>query len=263
MRRFRLLPAVVLSAACFSCSAPGPSARLVAPNPNVRPVNQLSLSVNACGPAALLNAFSAGSEPWQKVAEAVPGKSDRERLAYVIKRYALHPSKHFRDQRRWSRRGGIGAADLADMATEMAAVGGKLAAIRSESLVDTKNSPASLLRRLHRRLAISLKRGLPPILVLKRMARPKSGAATAWTMVEGHYVVVTSMPAHLPRGATSFDIDCIDPNGGQRRHATVHTSSDPAIPWLVIDCPGTPVGQRRLRSGQISHLSASAVIGRF
>ena len=263
MRHIRLLHAVVLSAACFSCSVPEPSARLVAPNPNARPIDQLSLSVNACGPAALLNAFSAGSEPWQKVAEAVPGKSDRDRLAYIIKRYALHPSKHFRDQRRWSRRGGIGAIDLADMATEMAAAGGKLSGIRSESFVDTRNAPAALLRRLHRRLATSLKRGLPPILVLKRMARPKSGATTAWTMVEGHYVVVTSLPARLLRSTTAFDIDCIDPNGGQHRHATIHTSSDPSIPWLLIDCPGTPVGQRRLRSGQISHLSASAVIGRF
>jgi len=147
MRRLRLLPLPVLCDALVSCSPPDPSGRLAAPNPEARPIDQLALSVNACGPSALLNAFSAGSKPWQRVYSAVPGQTDRDRLAYVIKRYALQPSRHFRDQRRWSRRGGIGAADLADMAAEMAAAGGKLSSIRVESFVDGNGNPQALLRR--------------------------------------------------------------------------------------------------------------------
>jgi len=226
-------------------------------------VDQLDLSVNACGPAALLYSFSAGSETWRRAFRAVPGGNDRERLVYVMKRYALQPSRHFRDQRRWSGRGGVGAADLADMATEMAAAGGKLSGIRSESLVDTKGNPAALLRRTHRLLAASLKRGLPPVLALKRMARPENGAPSSWAVVEGHYIVVTSMPGRLARGAVSFGIDCVDPNGGIRRHAVIRLSPDSAIPWLLVDCPGAPVGRRRLRSGSVSHISASGVVGRF
>jgi len=253
----------ICSISLFSCSSVDPSARLSAPNAAAPPVDQLALSANSCGPAALLYAFSAGSESWQRAFCAVPGDTDRERLSYVIRRYALHPSSHFRDQRRWSARGGIGAADLADMATGMATAGGKFSGIRSESLVDTKGNPDSLLRRLHRRLAISLRHGLPPILAVKRMARQKNGAPSSWTIVEGHYIVVTSLPSVLPRDATSFDIDCVDPNGGHRRRAVVRLSADPAIPWLVIDCADIPVGRRRLHPGQISHISASAVIGRF
>jgi hypothetical protein len=265
MRRLRLPSAILvfLSASFFSCSPIGPDGRLSAPNAAAPPIDQLILSSNACGPAALLYSFSAGSEPWRRVSDAVPGKTDRERLVYVMKRYALQPSRHFRNQRRWSKRGGIGAADLADMAADMAAAGGKLSAIRSESLIDTRGDPAALLRRLHKRLSGSLRRGLPPILAVKRMAKPKNGGPASWAVVEGHYLVVTSLPGRLRRGATSFGIDCVDPNGGKRRHAMIRLSPDPAVPWLAIDCPGTPVGRRRLHSGQISHVTPSAVIGKF
>jgi hypothetical protein len=261
-RRRAVLSVVWFSIVLASCSSPVTrNGRLVAPNFGVRAIDQRSLSSSACGPAALLDAFAAGGESWRRVFEAVPGSTDRERLAYVIKRYALRPSRHFRSQRRWSRRGGIGAADLADMATEMAAAGGKLAAIRSESLVDTGSDPAALLRRAHRLMAASLKRGLPPILVLKRMERPESGGSAMWSMSGGHYVVVVSIPVRLARGADSFDIECIDPDGARRRRATIRISGDRSVPWLLVDCPGVSVG--RSRSGRSSHLSAPAVVGRF
>ena len=75
------------------------------------PVNQLVVSGNACGPAALLNAFRFGSENWRKAGAAVKGNNDRERILSVIRDIGMRPSKHLPSRARWSRRG-VGVADL-------------------------------------------------------------------------------------------------------------------------------------------------------
>ena len=46
---------------------------LVAANPEFKPLNQLRVSGNACGPAALLNAFRFGNTDWQRASNAITG----------------------------------------------------------------------------------------------------------------------------------------------------------------------------------------------
>lgn len=248
------------------CAGQPHGGRLNAPNPAAKPVNQLSLSSQACGPAALLYAFSAGTDDWQRAYSAVDGESDRQRLAYIIKRYALHPSRHLSNHRRWSRHGGVSSADLADIGNEMAA-GRFLPGIRWDSLIATSGGDhGKLLRHAHRRLSRSLIRGLPPILALKRAARRTSDASpSAWRIVEGHYVVVTGMPSRIGRDANGFDLEFMDPHGGRQRTGTLRIpdGAGPALPWLEFVSPDTPVGLRLVRPGEQSLVTAAAAVGRF
>lgn len=248
------------------CAGQPGGGRLAAPNSAAEPVNQLSLSAQACGPAALLYAFSAGNDDWQRAYAAVDGESDRQRLAYIIKRYALHPSRHLSNHRRWSNRGGISSADLADIGNEMAA-GQFLPGIRWDSLIATNGGDhGKLLRHAHRRLSQSLTRGLPPILALKLTARRSSDtSSSAWRIVEGHYVVVTGMPSRIARDANSFEIEFMDPHGGRQRTGTLRIpdGAGPALPWLEFSSPDTAMSRRLVRRGEQSLVTAAAVIGRF
>jgi hypothetical protein len=206
-----------------------------------------------------LYSFSAGSADWQRAYAAVPGATDRQRISYVIRRHALQPSRHLRDHRRWSPAGGIGVADLGDIADEMTR-GHSLPGMHTESLVIRRGlDHRTLLRESHRKLATSFQRGLPPIVALKRMARTNG----TWTIVDGHFVVVTTLPARLPAAAHAFEFGYFDPHGGHHRRGTLGLPADPAIPWLEIDCPATPVGRRRVPAGRPTHVAASALIGRF
>ena len=91
-----------------------------APNPSAAPANQLAVAGNACGPAALLNAFRFGNPDWQRASNAVAGANDRERILSIIREIGMRPSKHVPGHPRWSRRG-VSVADLQDMANEMTA----------------------------------------------------------------------------------------------------------------------------------------------
>ena len=251
----RALPLV--GALLASCA--GPAGDHALPNPAAAPVNQLAVSGNACGPAALLYAFAAGSPAWQRAHAAVPGTTDRERITWVIRRYALQPSRHLPGHRRWSPRGGIGVADLADMADEMTR-GHSLPGTCTATLVaGGRLHHRDLLRRLHEHLATSFQRGLPPLLALKRMERSGAG----WSVVDGHFIVVSALPERLPHDADRFEFGYFDPHGARHRRATVHIPADPSVPWLEADCPDTPVGRRRVPAGRETHVSAAAVIGRF
>ena len=86
-----------------------------APNPAAVPVNQLVVAGNACGPAALLNAFRFGNADWQRASNAVAGANDRERILTIIREIGMRPSKQTPGRARWSRRG-VNVADLHDMA---------------------------------------------------------------------------------------------------------------------------------------------------
>ena len=91
-----------------------------APSLSAPAANQLVVAGNACGPAALLNAFRFGNEHWQRASNVIAGDNDRERILSIIREIGMRPSKHVPGQPRWSRRG-VSLADLRDMADEMTA----------------------------------------------------------------------------------------------------------------------------------------------
>lgn len=235
---------------------------LVASNLDFPPANQLRISGNACGPAALLTAFGSGTDRWQELVRIIPAKEERMRLSYIIRGYGSRPSKHL-DRKRWNRGGGIGLADLTDIANEMQ--GGRwLPKIRHEILLQKKSAPRQkLLKQAHAHLEDSFRKGLPPIISLQRLARRKSpGAAVpTWQVVHGHFVTVVAMPKKLDRRATSFRIRYADPWGGRIVVGTIRADDRSDYPALVADVPASEVGKDRLKPGEQSLVVLSAALG--
>jgi hypothetical protein len=237
---------------------------LTAPNPTFPPVNQLKVSGNACGPAALLNAFGLGSRKWQEVGRAVPGSTDRTRLTYLIRAYGLKQSQHL-DRLRWTKTRGVNLLDLTDMANEMR--GSRwLSKISNEVFVkDNKESDAKLIRRIHSRLTYSMKKGFPPIVSLQRLAEPakQESNALSWRLVHGHFIVLTALPSKLDSNATSFPFRYVDPWEGKILEGTVLLDPNCSYPAALVSVPQTDVGKRHLKSGEQSVISLAAALGSF
>lgn len=238
-----------------------------APESAATPANQLVVSGNACGPTALLNAFRFGSKDWQRAAEGVSGKNDRERILRIIREIGMRPSKHLPGRARWSR-SGVSVADLKDMANEMTM--GKYLPLLSEEVFfpKTGETPEKLLRRIHARLSTSLAKGLPPVLSIRRYSL--RGKPSQWTLIEAHFVTITSIPKRLDRGARSFDVSYLDPWGGRRCQGSLAIPAQAllAAPDGGGGCvealfPASAVGKSKLKRGEKSALAAAAAIGRW
>lgn len=255
-----ILPALLLA---IALPASG-ELDLTAPNPTHSPVNQLKVSGNACGPAALLNAFGFGSAKWLELATAVPGKDDRSRLTYVIRGYGLRQSSHL-DRLRWTKTTGVNLLDLTDMGNEMR--GSRwMPKLRSEVLLKgARESDLKLLRRIHDRLAQSMKKGLPPIVSLQRLAASASAAPGPlnWRLVHGHFIVITALPSRLDRNANSFPFRYVDPLGGKILEGRVCLDPASTYPAALVSVPQSEVGKRYLKSGERSIISLAAALGAF
>ena len=241
-----------------------------APHMAAVPANQLAVAGNACGPAALLNAFRFGSADWQRASSAIAGNNDRERMLAIIREIGMRPSKHVPGRPRWSRRG-VSLADLRDMADEMA--DGRFLPPLSEEVffLRSAETPEKLLRRVHQRLETSLAKGLPPVLSLRRYAlRRQSGGVPQWTVIDDHFVTLTTIPRKLEKNARSFPVSYIDPWGGRRCEGEIGI---PATPFMTnpagnSSCleacfPQSPVGKKQIRDREPTLLTLSAAIGRW
>lgn len=244
-----------------------------AANPGASPADQLAVSGNACGPAALLNAFRFGDANWQRAAAVAHGDTDKARLLSIIRTWGLRPSAHLTGRLRWTRHG-VNVDDLCDMANEMTR-GQVLPQVADEIfLLKPGESAPELLRRVHVCLASSLGRGLPPVISLRRVARRgEAGKPPLWVVVQGHFVTVIGVPRKLERHATSFPVTYVDPWGGKRGEGRLSLSqwaflSDPASaaaisPCLRADFPQANVGKELLRAGEPSELTLAAAIGKW
>lgn len=239
----------------------------VASDPAVVPANQLSVSGNACGPTALLNAFRFGNKDWQRVLETIPGKNDRERILGIIRHIGMRPSKHLPGRARWSR-GGVSVADLKDMANEMT-LGKYLPQLNDEVFFPKAGeTPEKLLRRVHSRLETSLRKGFPPILSIRRYAL--RGKTPQWTLLDAHLVTVVAVPRRLDRQARSFDLSYIDPWGGRRSQGRIVIPVAPLLAaadgnggCLEAAFPESLVGKAKVKRGEKSAIIVSAAIGRW
>jgi hypothetical protein len=235
---------------------------VVAANPGFTPANQLRVSGNACGPAALLTAFGSGTERWRELGSIIPVEDERLRLTYIIRGYGSRQSQHL-ERRRWNRNSGIGLADLTDIANEMR--GSRwLPKIRNEILLQGKHeSQHELLRRAHSRLEKSFGKGLPPIISMQRLVLHTStdGKVSAWHVVHGHFVTIVAMPDKLPRRATSFRIRYADPWGGRIADGVIRADDRTRYPALVADVPRSDIGKDRVKPGDPSLVVLSAVLG--
>jgi hypothetical protein len=235
------------------------------PNPAATPANQLVVSGNACGPTALFNAFRFGSEEWQRALTTLTGSTDKERIYSLIRGSGMRPSKHLSGQPRWTRKG-VNIADLCDMANETTR-GLMLPPVSQEVLFLKKGeSQAGLLHRVHQQLGVSLAKGLPPVLSLRRYVLRKS----VWTVMDAHFVTLLALPAKLDKGARSFPVTYADPWGGRIRVGTIAIPermilSDQATtaPCLEAIFPDSSVGKKLVHPGEQSSLALSAALGRW
>ena len=246
-----------------------------APNNGAKPVNQLVVAGNACGPAALLAAFRFGDKNWQRAADAVPGETEKAKIVSIIRTEGSRPSTHMGDRMRWSKKG-VNVVDLCDMANEMT-IGHYLPKISYEVFfLKTGEDQGDLLKRTHSRLAKSLAKGLPPLISIRRFAlRKQKSGRKEWTIVDAHFVTLTSLPKKLEKGATSFAVTYLDPWGGKRCEGRIaisekaflqgaSASPDPSIsPCLEAAFPQASVGKKRLQAGEDSLITLAAGIGRW
>jgi hypothetical protein len=241
-----------------------------APNISAAPANQLVVAGNACGPAALLNAFRTGNRDWQRAGNALAGATDRERLLTIIREIGMRPSKHLPGHPRWSRRG-VGVADLRDMANEMI-LGQYLPQLSDEVFfLQPRESPEQLVRRVYQRFATSLAKGLPPVVSLRRFAwRGSSANPPQWIVIDAHFVTLTTIPRSLDKNARSFPVSYIDPWGARRCQGSIGIPARPVLAGsagysscLEADFPQSAVGKKHVRSGEPTVLAVAAAIGRW
>lgn len=260
-----LLGALLLS----SCLHAAPDLR-EAPNANASPANQLLVSGNACGPAALLNAFRFASPQWQRAADDLTGNNDRERMYTIIREIGMRPSKHLPGRPRWNRRG-IGVADLRDMANEMT-MRHYMPQLRDEVFfIKPRETPEKLLRRVHQRLEYSLAKGFPPVISLRRHAlRKQKDGAAQWVVIDAHFITLTAIPRKLEKNARAFPVRYIDPWGGRHCEGHIAIPDQPVLPdprgypsCLEGRFSKTPVGSKLLRPSEPNTLAIPAAIGRW
>jgi hypothetical protein len=254
----------------FALSAVAAPTMREAPNPVATPANQLAVAGNACGPAALLNAFRFGNADWQRASDAVAGGTDKERILRIIREIGMRPSKHVPGHARWSRRG-ISVVDLRDMANEMCF--GKFLPLVTDEVffLKPRETPEKLLRRVHQRLHTSLAKGLPPVLSIRRYAlRGRPGKASEWVVIDAHFVTVTGIPRKLQHNARSVSVNYIDPWGGRRCQGFIGIPGTPIFEDASGDSscleamfPQSTVGKKLIRPGERTVLAVSAAIGRW
>lgn len=258
-RTIELLAALVLTGV-------GPAEEIRhAPNAAAAPVDQLAISGNACGPAALLASFRCGGPDWQRAAAALPGDDDRQRLRLWIRRHGLQPSATLKGRKRWTS-AGINVEDLLLATNEMTRPLYLPPLAADDLFLRRGESPDALLRRTRDRFDRSLAKGIPPLLSLRRFVL-RGGE---WTAVQGHFVTVVSVPRKIPRGADSIPIDYLDPWGGKRCQgelAIARTSllapAGKAAPCLEARLPDANIGRREIRRGETTAIVPAAVIGRW
>lgn len=266
---FRLTPCLssVFLALCLPVLATPPER--MAPNPGAKTADQRVAAGNACGPAALLNALRFGGPQWQRAAAGIGGRNDRDMIFTLIRERGMRPSRHMNGHPRWNQ-GGVNLLDLCDIGNEVIR-GHFLPALRCEPLfLKQDESQKRLLQRVHERLGGSLTKGMPPIISLQRyVQRPHGkGGALQWEGLPPHFITLTSLPLHLPKGASSFPVTYIDPWGGRRCQGVVGIPAAAFLadlpsksPCLEAEFPQAKVGNLELNRGEHSVLTIAAVIG--
>lgn len=236
-----------------------------AANQDASPTNQRRAYGNACGPAALLNAFHYGSEKWQSVFDAVPGKKSKTRIRYVVSQWGSQPSKHIKGVQRWDKAQGINLVDLHDIANEMCHPH-SLPKVKYEILTRKKYEPRTkLLKRSHERITKSLNKGLPPIICIRRYTycNSKELDSKSWWSISAHFIVIIETSKNIESNANSYKIKYVDPYGGYIHEGIIHTNTANFTnsPFLAATLPSAAIGKSLVKKGDESILTYSAIMG--
>ena len=261
-RRIEFLLLIVLGLLGAGCAA---AEMQRAPNPGGKPANQLDISGNACGPAALLSSFRCGNNSWQKAAAELPGENDRAQLRHWIRQFGLQPSGTLKGRTRWTN-AGINVEDLVSAANEMNRPL-YLPTLGHDGLfLQGRENPEKLLSRMRARLQSSLKKGIPPLLSMRRHVLRKG----QWQSVQGHFITVIAVPEKLGKGEQGFPITYLDPWGGKQCEGWIRVPGESLLvregaisPCLVAEVPTANIGRKQVRRGEKTVVIPEALIGRW
>lgn len=238
-----------------------------APFADALPANQLLVDGNACGPTCLLSAFRSGSEKWRASISKIEGNSDSDKIRKIISDYARRPSSLDPKKARWNGRYGIASPDLVAMANELRSERWMSSVKQEIFFKNSRERETALLARVHDKLSKSLKKGLPPILRIRRVAwRNLEGSSTKnWLTVKAHFVVLTGLPEKLSKETKSFKVTYHEPWGGKSLSGRIHISDTKSagVRTLTASFPGSDIGKTLIGRSEPTCLSLSSAIGLF
>ncbi|MBT4799164.1 hypothetical protein N8629_03960 [Akkermansiaceae bacterium] len=238
-----------------------------APFADALPANQLLVDGNACGPTCLLSAFRSGSEKWRASISKIEGNSDSEKIRKIISDYARRPSSLDPKKARWNGRYGIASPDLVAMANELRSERWMSSVKQEIFFKNSRERETALLARVHDKLSKSLKKGLPPILRIRRVAwrNPEGSSTKTWITVKAHFVVLTGLPEKLSKETKSFKVTYHEPWGGKSLSGRVHVSDTKSagVRTLIASFPGSDIGKTLIGRSEPTCLSLSSAIGLF
>lgn len=197
--------------------------RMAAGEPEPVDQRDFSDSINGCTPATILNLLKFGPDGFKQVHEALVGGSDQVRMRYVVDRYFRgRSSVAYPGQARWGVHG-IDCRDLVAGLNEMLRDHGQVELGSLYLDREDAESESDHLLRCHDLITDSLDNGVPPILSIRTFVvkmREDNGGNPAWEPGPHHYVLITGV-AGKP-SAVGFELEIIDPWGGQRTMIYLH-----------------------------------------
>jgi hypothetical protein len=168
-------------------------------------VAQATLGENACGPCAVVNALLRAKAPYADVLQSVAGETPLEKAGDLVRRFGQAPSDAYAGEKAYDPKRGITWVDLTACVNALLKErqappleGSYLDRHRDEPLEDH-------LRRVHQRLASSIRKGVPVVTSVRSFApEPKEGGDHVWKGLNGHYVAITSVQDRVDDGEMGF-----------------------------------------------------------
>ena len=180
--------------------------------PDQPPLKQHTIGELACGPTALVNAFSHASPRWRS--SHFFDSSPKVQAESIIRIASQQRSTQFPTQSRWSSRKGIRAKDLYTTAREVSPRSLKF------STPDSSATASALTQVHYQEMKRSLSSGFPPILSVKHQLHKKFQHSEGyyWKQTKGHFITVLSLGA---LETTSFSFQYIDPLDGKTHQGKI------------------------------------------
>jgi hypothetical protein len=186
-------------------------------------VAQATLGENACGPCAVVNALLRAKAPYADALQSVAGATPLEKAGDLVRRFGQAPSEAYAGEMAYDPNRGITWADLTACVNALLKerqapplAGDYLDRRRDEPLEDH-------LRRVHRLLAASLRKGVPVVTSVRSFApQPKEGGEHAWAGLNGHYVTITAVQERIDDGEKGFRFTYADSFTGRLETGYAH-----------------------------------------
>lgn len=186
------------------------------PVSNNRAYDQFIAGEGACFPTCILNSLLYGDDRFAIVLDSIPGKSNKEKLRYIIENQGGEKSLGNPQRKVFEKASGVMIRDNAPFFNAVLALNSNE---RVSGMLANRNPNESArdhLIRIHQTLKRSLSAGVPPIVSLRAIAarRSNNGTFDSWKAVRAHAIVINKIPNELKINQDGFSFGYIEPAGG-------------------------------------------------